>query len=79
MYNFKPVLKNLMRKRSHTPFPHHSAVRSCGGGALRAGSPEGAPSDGILSQNFHFSEKIIKKHFIKRFNSRHIWTLILVW
>jgi hypothetical protein len=25
MYNFKPVLKNLMRKRSHTPFPHHGA------------------------------------------------------
>lgn len=59
MYNFKPALKNLMRKRSHTPFPHHGAVISCGGGAVRAGSPEegGGPSGGILSQNSHFSEK----------------------
>jgi len=57
MYNFKPVLKNLMRKRSHTPFPHHGAVISCGGGAVRAGCREGGPSGGILSQNFHFSGK----------------------
>jgi hypothetical protein len=67
MFNFKPALKNLMRKRSHTPFPHPGAVISCGGGAVRAGSPEeGGPSGGILSQNSHFSEKKSLNFFYRK-------------
>jgi hypothetical protein len=62
MYNFKPALKNLMRKRSHTPFPHPGAVISCGGGAVRAGSPE--EGGGHLVAFCHkipiFLKKIIK-------------------
>jgi hypothetical protein len=67
MFNFKLALKNLMRKRSHTPFPHPGAVISCGGGAVRAGSPEeGGPSGGILSQNSHFSEKKSLNFFYRK-------------
>jgi hypothetical protein len=62
MYNFKPALKNLMRKRSHTPFPHPGAVISCGGGAVRVGSPE--EGGGHLVAFCHkipiFLKKIIK-------------------
>ncbi len=48
------------------------------GRCCTSGFSWGGPSGGILSQNFHFSEKIIIYFLIKIYNSRHIWTLILV-